>query len=532
MRKNLSKKTLSAFLAIVMTLATMAGMFTFSAGAAATAPTTLPDGNGVITDSIVVDSSEKAASVTINGTAGKPNNAKVEYKTFTDEINNNWYKAAGVLFYLDASQATFTSQCYLRFTIETAKGNYYTDKDTIDDGKKVGIFSTDAKLSTYDKNISHGTTYCYLMADNASAWTTKSCTGNNLALGKAFSGYVYVPLKDLLYYGYGGAGVTNYQEGVCSFADGVEILEKIEGQLDLTRILIYHSNYGVSGTNDESCTSVSNFQFVYDDNFIDEASVTLTDDLSYNIYANVPAACTDAKVTFAMNGNNTEVVGVKQDDGRYKYTLDGILPQFTGDDITATFSAKVGEKNVTDTYTTTLRDYCDAVLANTNTTENTAILVKSLLHYGAEVQKYAGYNTSELCNDGIDAVENVTITPNAHKNNDEAVWLALGARLNGTITLKVKLAMPEGATKVTYTIGENATAEATVVDGYALIPIMAYQFAEDITVQCVNAEGTAVGGTLVVSFNAYLSMIDAENATDLAKAMINYGRAAELVKKN
>jgi len=33
MRKNLSKKTLSAFLAIVMTLATMAGMFTFSAGA-------------------------------------------------------------------------------------------------------------------------------------------------------------------------------------------------------------------------------------------------------------------------------------------------------------------------------------------------------------------------------------------------------------------------------------------------------------------------------------------------------------------
>ena len=36
MRKNLSKKTLSAFLAIVMTLATMAGMFTFSAGAAQT----------------------------------------------------------------------------------------------------------------------------------------------------------------------------------------------------------------------------------------------------------------------------------------------------------------------------------------------------------------------------------------------------------------------------------------------------------------------------------------------------------------
>lgn len=37
MRKNLSKKTLSAFLAIVMTLATMAGMFTFAAGAETTA---------------------------------------------------------------------------------------------------------------------------------------------------------------------------------------------------------------------------------------------------------------------------------------------------------------------------------------------------------------------------------------------------------------------------------------------------------------------------------------------------------------
>ena len=34
MRKNLSKKTLSAFLAIVMTFAAMAGMFTVSAGAA------------------------------------------------------------------------------------------------------------------------------------------------------------------------------------------------------------------------------------------------------------------------------------------------------------------------------------------------------------------------------------------------------------------------------------------------------------------------------------------------------------------
>ena len=528
MRKNLSKKTLSAFLAIVMTLATMAGMFTFSAGAETTAPTTLPDGNGVITDSIVVDSSEKAASVTVHATAGNANNAKIEYKTFTDEMDENWYNAAGILFYLDASEQTFTGSLYFRLTLEVGSGTYYTAADTISAAKKAASFQT--HRSIYSNNL--GSAYLYTMADGESIWTEKTCAGQNFTFAKGFSGYVYLPFEYLNYYGYNAAGVTNHKAGACSFADGIEILAKTEGQLDLKRILLYHANYGKSGTNDESCTSVSNFQFVYDDNFIDEASVTLTDDLSYNIYANVPAACTDAKVTFAMNGNNTEVVGVKQDDGRYKYTLDGILPQFMGDDITATFSAKVGEKNVTDTYTTTLRDYCDAVLANANTTENTATLVKSLLHYGAEVQKYAGYNTSMLCNDGIDAVENVTITPNAHKNNDEAVWLALGARLNGTITLKVKLAMPEGATKVTYTIGENAAAEATVVDGYALIPIMAYQFAEDITVQCVDAEGTAVGGTLVVSFNAYLSMIDAENATDLAKAMINYGRAAEIVKKN
>ena len=515
MKKLFCKKTLSAFLAIVMTFAAMAGMFNVSAGAEVTAPTTLPDGNGVITDSIMLDASEKAAAA--SGSSAK----KIEYKTFSDEVNDNWYNASGVLFYLDASEQTFNN-LYFRITFEAGRGAYYVDGGGTSDDTKVATFQTHKSIYANDMP----NTKLYMKADSASDWTEKTCSGQNFTLGKGFLGYVYIPFDNLVYYGYNSAGVTGFKSGACSFADGVNILKR-DNTIALSRILIYHASYSA-----EPCTSISNFQFVYDDNFIDEASVTLTDDLSYNIYANVPAACTDAKVTFAMNGNTTEAIGVKQADGRYKYTLDGILPQFIGDDITATFTAKIGDKTVTDTYTTTLRKYCDAVLADTATEENTAILVKSLLHYGAEVQKYAGYKTSALCNEGIDAVTDVEITPNALANNDESVWLALGARLNGTITFKVKFAMPDGASKVTYSIGENAAVEATVEDGYVLIPVMAYQFAENITVQCVDAEGTSVGGSLVVSLNCYLSFMDEGNAADLAKAMINYGRAAEAVKKN
>lgn len=476
MRKNLSKKTLSAFLAIVMTLATMAGMFTFSAGAdlANYFPDTLAD------ETIIYSRQVSDGTLTNAGANIAAWSADLENSTYSIFDNSNTVNISdycGIMVKIDASALT-GSYAYFQLTVKFDNGDEIFVKCN---NRDFPFIDTDGK-------------------PEVPAWRTMKASANQWQVSYGNAGYGYIPF-DLDEF-------ANYKN--CEIAD-----------------IKVHNNGNRTGV------VISDLRLVYTaDQIINNASVTLTDDLSYNIYANVPAACTDAKVTFAMNGNNTEVVGVKQDDDRYKYTLDGILPQFMGDDITATFSAKVGEKNVTDTYTTTLRDYCDAVLANANTTENTATLVKSLLHYGAEVQKYAGYNTSKLCNDGIDAVENVTITPNAHKNNDEAVWLALGARLNGTITLKVKLAMPEGATKVTYTIGENAAAEATVVDGYALIPIMAYQFAEDITVQCVDAEGTAVGGTLVVSFNAYLSMIDAENATDLAKAMINYGRAAEIVKKN
>ena len=477
MKKLFCKKTLSAFLAIVMTFAAMAGMFTVSAGAADLSnyfPEALADGTKIYSRQ-VSDGTLTNAGANLAAWSGSLTDST--YSIFSNANTVNISDYCGVMLKIDTTART-TSFGYLQITVKFANGDEVNVKA---DGRKLPFIDTDGTPETPEWRE---------MKESTTNW--------QVSFGNIGYGYFPFSLKEF----------DNY--------DGQEIAD-----------IKVHNNGNRAGV------VISDLRLVYtEDQIINNASVTLTEDLSYNIYANVPAACTDAKVTFAMNGNTTEAIGVKQADGRYKYTLDGILPQFIGDDITATFTAKIGDKTVTDTYTTTLRKYCDAVLADTATDENTAILVKSLLHYGAEVQKYAGYKTSALCNEGIDAVTDVETTPNALANNDESVWLALGARLNGTITFKVKFAMPDGASKVTYSIGENAAVEATVEDGYVLIPVMAYQFAENITVQCVDAEGTSVGGSLVVSLNCYLSFMDEGNAADLAKAMINYGRAAEAVKKN
>ena len=269
--------------------------------------------------------------------------------------------------------------------------------------------------------------------------------------------------------------------------------------------------------------SISELSLVYSpEQVITNANVSLTDDLAWNVYANIPDGCTDSKVTFSINGNEDVA---EYSNGRY--TLKDILPQQIGFDITATWTGTVNGATITDTVTSSIEDYCRAIIADEAQTDWHE-LTKALLHYGAAAQVRTGY-TGALCNDGIAAVTNpvdLTALDPTLANNDTSVWSGATLRLDDSLALKITLEAPQGVTSVTATVeGRDGSTTLDIIDGCVVLPLNAYELSKTVTFSYGNAEKD-----LVISADYVLKNTTNAAYTDLAQAVADYSREAEIIK--
>ena len=267
----------------------------------------------------------------------------------------------------------------------------------------------------------------------------------------------------------------------------------------------------------------SEWSLVYSpEQVITNANVSLTDDLAWNVYANIPDGCTDSKVTFSINGNEDVA---EYSNGRY--TLKDILPQQIGFDITATWTGTVNGATITDTVTSSIEDYCRAIIADDAQTDWHE-LTKALLHYGAAAQVRTGY-TGALCNDGIAAVTNpvdLTALDPTLANNDTTVWSGATLRLDDSLALKITLEAPAGVTSVTATVeGRDGSTTLDIIDGCVVLPLNAYELSKTVTFSYGNAEKD-----LVISADYVLKNTTNAAYTDLAQAVADYSREAEIIK--
>ena len=434
--------------------------------------------------------------------------------------------ADGIMFHLDTTKFTGSAATYfslgLAFSCTTKA-----------DGAVTAVFCTDAHRAAIRKNCEQeayiGTiTTWYMSTDKGATWTeinyeyNDGSTGEKTSgwecqkiadAGQTFDAYIYIPFSEMVC-----DKDLNDNGEADSYADIITY-----DDLTFTSICAYAN----ADTMKSADVYVNEFMFVTlpkAEQALD-ASITLTDDIAYNVYTTLPAGATDDKVTFTMGDKTVEVAGVNA-NGQRKYSFTGILPQQIGETIDFVWSATVAGETVEIEKSGSVLDYVKAVLADEDLADwhNVA---KTLAHYGAAAQAYTGV-TEGFVNEGIAAVTPVdrdTLVI-AYENSNLAVWTSAALRLDTAITLKIGVAAADG-TDVTWAVG-GKSGTAKVEDGYVYVSVNAYEITEAIELTCGE-------DTLTLSASWYLAN---KNTTDdtvlenLIQAIADYAVAAALKKGN
>lgn len=126
-------------------------------------------------------------------------------------------------------------------------------------------------------------------------------------------------------------------------------------------------------------------------------SATLNGSIDMNLYVDIPADSElmndqDAYIEFTVNGNTSKVKvrDAKETEYGKKFTCPVVAKEMTSE-IQAQF---VSEGERSQVYTYTVRDYAEEILKDSKGlySEKAKNLVKAMLNYGANAQKYFGYN--------------------------------------------------------------------------------------------------------------------------------------------
>ncbi len=414
---------------------------------------------------------------------------------------------------LDASKAGFT------FTI-SAVGNNGVSTYIVGNYGMNRAYNDTAKVE--------GATSTWYVSTNGYDWVPvvddgSTATAFDLSAYRGVT-YVYIP-KDAMYV---RAGKTQLLGGARTPTDPALTLEEaiaLNGGFNTFNNIAFWIRSG----NASAAIEVTDIKMVGETmGLLNSVSVSLTNDLALNLYANLPAGTTDATMLVTFNGKTVRISGVKQANGSTKYTFDGILPQQIGDTVTAVLTATVNGETVTDTYVGTIEAYAKGILKQSSYGPWHEMM-KTLLHYGAAAQTVAG-KTGTLVNKDVAktifAAELDRIAT-VYQNGDSSVWTSAALTLDSTIMLKVGVNTTD--TKVIYSVG-NRSGIVDIVDGYAYVPVYAYEMLEAITLQCQSG-----GATLKISASYYLATA-IKSATgaqkDLLQAIANYMMEATVMKND
>lgn len=302
---------------------------------------------------------------------------------------------------------------------------------------------------------------------------------------------------------------------------------------------------------------------------ISGVNLTLTEDVTLNVYVTLDAGYTDAQVNFIYEGVTYTVTSSETVSSGLKFSFGGVVIPYMDKliDIEVTAVNAAGERVVVagktgysvKTYLVAILDKTAADLGLTEAkTSAIKTLAVDLLKLGKAAQKANGL--AENMTDGLtvdqlalgtefvsspDAAATIPAATGTVKFISAKLWFnekvafgfaftcADGEAANLTAKIKVK----NGDTIVKQ-VAVSEFKSITVKDGSAYLinfdGVMATQFGYSVEVTLYNGE-EAVTGTLVYSVNAYVKRtVDKETidpeAAALAKAIYNYGVSAVAYK--
>lgn len=250
-------------------------------------------------------------------------------------------------------------------------------------------------------------------------------------------------------------------------------------------------------------------------------------------------------VTLMMNGKEQTIllenpVKEKVSFGKYNYIYQftGLTPQMLDREFTITAYDKNGI--LRDSYTYSVLEYCNDLLAQDSVTSETKQVVAELLNYGAAAQKYVGADSSKL-QDAIKQSKIALLTdePQGKVSTTGTEQIVAGATVNFSNVNKIVFAItPENYAKLdSYTITINDIAvekSAWVLSGDYYMwysdGIKATEFGKPCKLVVTNGSETVQ--TIEISVNAYCSAVYKmsgvpEALKNLVKATYNYGAAAK-----
>lgn len=275
---------------------------------------------------------------------------------------------------------------------------------------------------------------------------------------------------------------------------------------------------------------------------IKSVQATLGNDITMKF--TLPSNSYTVSVTIMVNGKETTIPlenPIKEKIGilkyQYIYQFTGLTPQM----IDREFTINAYESGILrDSYTYSVLEYCNDVLAQDSVTSETKQVVAELLNYGAEAQKYVGADSSEL-QEAIkqSGIALLTDEPQGEVSATGTEQIVAGATVNFSNVNKIVFAITqENYEKIdSYTITINDIAvekSAWVLSGDYYMwysdGIKATEFGKSY--KLVVTKGSETVQTIEISVNAYCSVVYnmsgvPEALQNLVKATYNYGMAAK-----
>lgn len=263
---------------------------------------------------------------------------------------------------------------------------------------------------------------------------------------------------------------------------------------------------------------------------IDTASLTIGTDLAMNYYVNMSDVYAAAQMKFSMEGlEDVYVNGVKQADGRYKFTFAAIPPQAMSDNISAELI--FAETTIATQGTYSIKTYAQNQLNKAESSAELKQLLTDMLYYGAAAQNYKGYNTANLATNGVENLgtastaepdsTDFTLVKNEEIDSYPAYFTGATVWFDNVNRIRVKINTTENVTLTINGVAVEVTGTTIDTEG-----ILATQFAETYTF--VLSHNDVVMQTLTYSINAYAyAKKDDAKMSELALALYRYGVSAK-----
>ena len=254
------------------------------------------------------------------------------------------------------------------------------------------------------------------------------------------------------------------------------------------------------------------------------AGISIDENYTVNVSAFVPDKYGAPQMRFQKEGQPPKTILGRKEDGLWKFAFPGIFPQCMGDRLSMELLSGSGE--VLDGRTGfTIRDYALSLAGSRPSDAKLLKTVYSMLHFGAEAQKYMSYKTGSLVNDGIPAVPTAEKPSGRYviKNKDPSCQIISAVlKIDNAFVVKIKTEAAKDP-RISFENGAELGFTTVPEEGKTVL------YTGNLTLSELGKTLTVVNGsnTLEYSVVAYFSRIwDSAEAGGIVKALYTHYAAA------